>query len=133
MPVLAQVFALVVAAVHVLAFVWEVLLFQRPGVHQGIFKVPTADVPAVRLWAFGVGFYNLFLACAPVIGVILLNSGQEQAGKALVLYACGFAFLSGFVLLAADRLELSRPRGSGLSGAASQMVPAAVVLIAATV
>jgi putative membrane protein len=58
--VVVWIFALLAAAVHILAFVWETLLFQRPAVHQGVFAIPTADVPPVRLWAFNVGFYNLF-------------------------------------------------------------------------
>jgi putative membrane protein len=61
--VVVWIFAFVVAVVHLLAFTWETLLFQRPGVHQGIFAIPTADVASVRLWAFNVGFYNLFIAC----------------------------------------------------------------------
>jgi putative membrane protein len=33
---------------------------------------------------------------------------------------CVFLFLAGGVLAVSDRLALGRPRGSGLSGAASQ-------------
>ena len=45
MTVVVWVFALVAAAVHVLAFTWEVVLFERPGVHQGVFRIPTSDGP----------------------------------------------------------------------------------------
>lgn len=34
MNVVAQVFAGFAALVHVLAFVWETLVFRRPGVHR---------------------------------------------------------------------------------------------------
>ena len=61
MTVVVWIFALVTAVVHLLAFAWETLVFQRPGVHEGVFAVPTADVPAVRLWAFNVGFYTCSL------------------------------------------------------------------------
>ena len=37
-----------------------------------------------------------------------------------MLYSCAFLFLAGGVLAVSDRLALGRPRGSGLSGAASQ-------------
>lgn len=74
-------FTLLAAATYILVFVWETLLFRRPGVHQGIFFVPTADVPAVRLWAFGVGFYNLFLGSGAVVGVIAWSAGQEAVGR----------------------------------------------------
>jgi putative membrane protein len=58
MTVVVWIFALVAAVVHLLAFAWETLLFQRPSVHEGVFAIPTADVPPVRLWAFNVGFYK---------------------------------------------------------------------------
>ncbi len=84
MTVLAWSFALLAALLHVVVFAWEALLFQRPSVHQGVFATPTADVPAVRLWAFGVGFYNLFLACGVLAGVLAWALGEEAAGRALV-------------------------------------------------
>jgi len=47
MTAVVWTFALLGAVLHVVVFVWEALLFRRPGVHQRIFFVPTADVPAV--------------------------------------------------------------------------------------
>ncbi|PZS25944.1 MAG: DUF1304 domain-containing protein [Pseudonocardiales bacterium] len=130
MTMVVWTFTLLAAATYILVFVWETLLFQRPGVHQGIFFVPTADVPAVRLWAFGVGFYNLFLGSGAVVGVIAWSAGQEAVGRTLVIYTCLFMFLSGIVLLVADRLALGRPRGKGLGGALAAGGPALVALIA---
>ena len=98
--------------------------------HQGVFGTATADVPAVRLWAFGVGFYNLFLACGVVAGVVAWAVGQEAVGRALVFYICLFMFLSGIVLFVADRMALSRPRGAGVSGALGQSLPPLVALVA---
>lgn len=119
---------LVVAAVHLLAFVWEVVLIERPGVHEGIFAIPARDLPAIRLWAFGVGFYNLFLAVGAVAGVAFWAAGAETVGQTLVVYVCAFAALSGLVLLVGDRLALSRERGSGVGGALAQGVPPLVAL-----
>jgi putative membrane protein len=131
MTPLVWVFALLAAALHVLVFVWEALAFQRPAVHQRIFFIPTADVPAVRLWAFGVGFYNLFLACGTIAGVVAWSGGNETVGRALVIYTCLFMALSGLVLFIADRMELGRPRGKGIGGALAQGVPPLIALIAA--
>lgn len=130
MSVIAQVLALVVTGVHVLAFVWESLLMQRPGVHRDIFQVRTEDLPPIRLWSFNVGFYNLFLAAGPAVGVVAYHAGAVAPGRALVLYACAFAFLAGAVLLISDRMAMSRPKGAGLAGALSQSLPAAAALIA---
>jgi putative membrane protein len=126
----AQVAAGVAVLVHVLAFVWETLLFTRPGVHWGVFKIPTEDVRPVRLWSFNVGLYNLFLGSGTVIGLIALNTGNEPIGRALVFYTCGFMVLAGIGLGVSDRLALSRPKGTGVGGTISQIVPALVAVIA---
>ena len=116
---------------HVLAFAWEALPVRRPGVHQGVFGPP--DVPPVRLWAFNVGFYNLFLACGIVDGVIVWMNGQETVGRALVIYVCLFMVLAGIVLFISDRLALSGPRGKGVGGALGQGLPPLIALLAALI
>ena len=133
MTLVVWIFALLAAVVHVLAFTWEVILFQRPGVHQGVFRIPTADVPAVRLWSFNVGFYNLFLALGMITGVIAWIAGYDTTGRILVTYICVFMFLAGIVLFISDRLGLSRPRGSGVGGALSQSLPPLIALVAIAV
>lgn len=129
MTALVWTFALLAAAVHLLAFVWETMLFTRPGVHRGIFAIPTEDVPAVRLWSFNVGFYNLFIAAGAIAGVIAWSRGDEAVGRALLTYTCLFMFLAGIALFVSDRLALSRPRGAGVGGAISQSAPPLVALI----
>lgn len=124
-------FALLTAAIHAVVFVFEALLIERPAV-QRVFGTPQGDVPAVRLWAFGVGFYNLFVACGLALGVALWAAGDEAAGRTLVVYLCGFTFLSGLVLLLADRLGLSRGGGREQTvGALGQGLPPLVALVAA--
>lgn len=131
MTVVVWVFALLTAAIHILVFCWESLLFHRVGVHKGVFAVPAKDVPAVRLWSFNVGFYNLFVGCGLVAGVILWATGNPTAGRTLVIYLCLFTFLAGIVLFVSDRLALSRPRGAGVTGALFQSTPPLLALIAA--
>jgi putative membrane protein len=133
MTTLAWIFALVAAAVHILAFAWEVVLFERPGVHRGIFAIPSADVPAVRLWAFNVGFYNLFLAGGTITGVIIWIAGADETGRTLVIYTCAFMVLAGIVLYVSDRMALGRSRGAGVRGALAQSGPPLVALVAALV
>ncbi|MFZ2530353.1 MAG: DUF1304 domain-containing protein [Rhodococcus sp. (in: high G+C Gram-positive bacteria)] len=130
MIVVAQVAALVAAGVHLLAFAWESILFLRPGIHRDLFRVPTRDVPPVRLWAFNVGFYNLFLGSGAIAGVVLWWAGRDMPGRTLVIYTCTFMFLAGIVLFVSDRMAMSRPRGAGVVGAASQSTPPLVALVA---
>lgn len=126
MALVAWIFASIAAAIHVLVWAWEALLIGRPSVHQGVFGVPAADVPAIRLWAFGVGFYNLFLGVGLLLGVALWITGQVPVGRALVLYVTAFMALSGVVLLVADRLGMGRERGKGVGGALGESVPALI-------
>lgn len=130
MLVVAQILALLVALIHLVVFVFESLLFQRPSVHRGVFGTRTEDVPAVQLWSFGVGFYNLFLAVGLIAGVVAIQLDYETIGRTLLIYLTAIIFLSGAVLLVADRLALSRPRGAGLGGAAGQGLPGLVALLA---
>jgi len=127
------VFALLAAGIHAVVFVWEALLLHRPAVHGGVFGVPASDVPAVRLWAFGVGFYNLFLAAGMVAGLLIWRAGDVAAGRTLVLYVCVFMALSGVVLLIADRMGMGREKGKGVGGAIGQSGPPLAALVAVLV
>jgi putative membrane protein len=128
--VVVWIFGLLAATIHIVVFVWEAFLIGRPSVHQGVFGVPAADVPAVRLWAFGVGFYNLFLACGMIVGVIAWMSGDETVGRTLVIYICLFMILGGIVLFIADRLGLGRVRGQHIPGAVAESLPPLIALAA---
>ena len=130
MTVVVWIFALLTAAIHIMVFVWEAFLIRRPAIHSGVFGMHTEDVPAVRLWAFGVGFYNLFLACGLIIGVVAWATGQVVVGRTLVAYICWVLFLAGIVLLIADRIGLYRERGKGVLGGVSQSTPPLIALIA---
>ncbi|MBF4479141.1 putative membrane protein [Rhodococcus rhodochrous J3] len=130
MIVVAQLAALAAAAVHLLAFVWETILFRRPSIHRDVFRIPTEDVRPVRMWAFNVGFYNLFLGSGALAGVILWWTGHEAPGRTLVVYTCTFMFLAGIALFASDRMAMSRPRGAGAVGSLCQSVPSLVALVA---
>jgi putative membrane protein len=54
----------------------------------------------------------------------------EAVGRTLVIFICLCMFLSGLVLLVADRLELGRERGRGIGGTLASGVPPLVALIA---
>ncbi len=129
MNAVAQIAAGLAALVHVVVWVWESLLFRRVGVHQGIFRIATADVPAVLLWSVNQGFYNLFLAAGTVFGLVSLHAGNSDVGRAFVLYTCGFMLLCGIVLWISDLLGLGRAKGSSWGGAIAQAGPPLLVLV----
>ncbi len=102
MIILASVLAVLAALLHVLFFVYESVIFERPEVHAR-FQTRTQDVPAVKPWAFNQGFYNLFLAVGALVGAGLALAGQETVGLALVLLACGSMLAAALVLVATNR------------------------------
>jgi putative membrane protein len=103
MSPIAQAAALVAAAIHVSFFAVESVTFTRPETYHRFFVASQGDAEIVRPWAFNQGFYNLFLAVGAVAGVVAVNAGQVEAGRALVLFACGSMAAAGIVLLATDR------------------------------
>ena len=124
MSVLAQVLVAVAAALHVLFFVMESLLFMRPEVRRR-FGLSREHAEVVRPMAFNQGFYNLFLAAGAAVGIVLVHTDDDTAGVAVAAFACAVMLGAALVLVATDRRFLP--------AAAVQGVPplAALALIAA--
>jgi putative membrane protein len=103
MSLLAQALAFVAALIHVFFFYAESVTFARPETWRrfGLQTQEQADI--VRPMAYNQGFYNLFLAIGAIGGVIAANLGYVEAGRALVLLACGSMAAAGIVLMASDR------------------------------
>ena len=122
MPVVAQVAALIAAAIHVWFFVLESLLFSRPAI-AARFGLRTAEqIAAVRPMAFNQGFYNLFLAVGIAAGVAQIAGGAEVAGRSIVLFACLCMVWAGIVLF------VTSPRF--FQAALVQLVPPLVAIVA---
>lgn len=100
MNTVAVVFALAAGVMHIGVGICESFFFNRRGVQQFLLK-KDASPPEVGLWAFCVGFYNMFLGVGTILGVALAGS-DEDVGRALVLYTCSFMALSGIVLWVSD-------------------------------
>ena len=81
MPVLAQVFALVAAALHVVFFYAESVTFARPTTWRRFGLSTQEQAEIVRPMAFNQGFYNLFLAGGIVVGLGLIAIGSTDAGE----------------------------------------------------
>jgi len=123
MPVLAAAAAIVAGLLHVLFFVLESVLFERPDVAARFGLTDPAAIAAVRPMAFNQGFYNLFLALGVGVGLGLVASGSVDAGRAIVLFSCACMVGAGIVLFATSR-RFAR-------SAAIQAVPPAIAIVAA--
>ena len=78
-----------------------------------------------RSWAFNQGFYNLFLAIGVLVGIALIATGETDAGRGIILFACGSMAAAGIVLVQHNRRFLR--------AALIQSVPPAVAIVVAVV
>jgi putative membrane protein len=117
----AALAAVVAAAVHVWFFAMESIWFTRPAIWRRFGLGSDADARTVKSWAYNQGFYNLFLAVGVAIGLTLVAAGDQAAGRAIVLFACGSMIAAGVVLV------LHSPQL--LRAAAIQIVPALIALL----
>ena len=117
LPTAAIVFALLAAAIHVLFFVLESVLFRRPFAWRTFGIRTQQDAETTRDWALNQGFYNMFLAVSVVVGVLLQlssNAAAVSAGVGMVLL--GTASMVGATLV----LLVTKPallRGVAVQGA----------------
>ncbi|MFF3067734.1 DUF1304 domain-containing protein [Kitasatospora sp. NPDC057904] len=121
MNAVSQVFAMLAAAVHIIAWPLESFLYGHPRV-RFLLTGSTADAPEVRVWRFNVGFYNLFLALGLVAGLVLLHTRHDTAGRAMITYVSTFMIAGGVILF------VSEPKV--WRGALAQALPPVVVLLA---
>ncbi len=99
MLILGSVLALAAAALHVLIFALESLLWGTPRA-QSVFGAQTSqEIAATRAMAFNQGFYNLFLAVLAALGAALLLAGTTAVGATLALAGTGSMLAAALVLL----------------------------------
>jgi putative membrane protein len=94
--------AVLAALIHAWFFVMESVWFMQPAIFRRFGLATETDARAVRSFAFNQGFYNLFLVVGVAIGLALVASGRSDAGRTLVLFACGSMVAAGFVLVLHD-------------------------------
>lgn len=91
------VFTVLAALLHVYIFWMESLAWDGPQARK-TFGVPDAEREATRAFAFNQGFYNLFLAIAALLGVIVTAAGAPAVGLTLALTGTGSMLAAALVL-----------------------------------
>lgn len=99
MLIVATIFIGVTAAFHILFFKLESLDFMSPSTLKK-FGVSAEHAPAVKLWAFNQGFYNLFLALGLGYALYLLHGANPAGGillaRFILLTIVGAGMVLGF-------------------------------------
>ncbi|MFD2758668.1 DUF1304 domain-containing protein [Gulosibacter faecalis] len=89
----------VAALVHVFIFYLESIAWTGPLARK-TFGTGTPEEAAVQKeLAFNQGFYNLFLAIAVALGIVLFAIGQSAIGVTLVFTGAGSMVAASLVLL----------------------------------
>jgi putative membrane protein len=115
---LATVLALLQALTLVVVGVLEAFRY-RDERWYSIFLIRPQDQDAVRLWVVNVGFYNILMGLACVVGVWLARTGEHvEAGRAIVLAVSAMHVVLGLVLLVTEpRLWRNSSGEAGLAAA----------------
>jgi putative membrane protein len=100
--VLASIFAVLAAGIHVVIFLLESVLWSRPSVWRRFGLRAQSDADTVGPMALNQGFYNLFLAGGVVAGLLLAASGWDWMSAALLLFALACMLLASLVLVASS-------------------------------
>lgn len=118
MAILITVAATVSAAIHVLFFYWESVVWKRPTTWRRFGVSTQEDADASAAFAYNQGFYNLFLAVGALLGSILYGVGFRDAGFALGLFSVVCMLAAAIVLMTSGRgrvgaaLVQEQPRSS---------------------
>ncbi len=106
MRIAGLVLAVLAGALHIYIFVLESLRWTHPATRR-IFGVRSAsEAETMRALAFNQGFYNLFLAIATFLGVVLVILGGYTAGMTLALAGTAMMLAAALVLVVSDRTKL---------------------------
>jgi hypothetical protein len=132
MDTLAQVCAGLSAVILLAVFPFEAFLIDRPWV-QRFLHIEPHGLAHVHLWSFCIGARNALAGAGTLVGLWMVNRGDESAGVTVVVVCCVYMLLSGLAMGVADLLGFWLPRGGSVMGTVASSVLPAVALVVITV
>ncbi|TWS25324.1 DUF1304 domain-containing protein [Tsukamurella sputi] len=117
------VLAALAALVHCFIFYLESIAWTSARA-RAAFGTTEETAEVTRPLAFNQGFYNLFLAIAVFLGIVLFSS-QRAVGATLVLVGVGSMLAAALVLALSDRSKL---RAAAIQGTAPLLAIIALVI-----
>lgn len=127
----AQVCAGLNALVLIAVFPLEAFLIHRPWV-QGFLGIEPNGIANVHLWSFCIGARNALAGVGTLIGLWMVNFGDESAGTTVVVVSIIYMLLASLLMGVADLLGFWLPRGGSVRGTIGSAVLPAIALIAIT-
>ncbi|MBW4031148.1 MAG: DUF1304 domain-containing protein [Acidobacteria bacterium] len=101
--VIGAVFVGVAAAIHVLIFALESVLWTRPTTWKRFGLRSQQDADTVRPMAYNQGFYNAFLALGGAASLVMIASANvEREGFTLAIFVCLSMLLASIVLITSN-------------------------------
>ena len=88
MNLITKTFIILAGCLHILIFVMESILFTNEAVYSRFLITSAEHASKVELFAYNQGWYNLFLAIAAIVGVLLSGKWIKHVGETLAVYAC---------------------------------------------
>lgn len=128
MNAVAQLSAGISALVLIAVFPVEAFLIDRPRA-QKFLGIEPHGIPNVHLWSFCIGARNALAGVGTLIGLWMVNYGDEATGTTVVVVSCIYMLLASLFMGLADLLGYWRPRGGSIKGTlASSVLPAAALV-----
>ena len=101
--VIGAIFVGVAAAIHLLIFALESVLWSRPTTWKRFGLRSQQDADTVRPMAYNQGFYNAFLALGGGASLVMIASANvENEGFALAIFVCLSMMLASVVLITSN-------------------------------
>jgi putative membrane protein len=117
----AQVLSVLVGITLIAVGVLETFFYRNQRFHS-IFLISPADYDAVRLWVRNVGVYNMLMGLACLLGVLIVNVGDDTVGRTLILAVCAMHVVLGVTLYLTERRL-------GVSALGEALPPLAVIIL----
>ena len=129
MNTVAQLSAGISAVLLIAVFPFEAFFIDRPAV-QRFLGIEPNGIRNVHLWSFCIGARNALAGTGTLIGLWMVNFGDESTGVTVVVVTCIYMLLASLFMGVADALGYWLPRGGSIRGTVPSSVLPAVALIA---
>lgn len=132
MNAVAQLSAGISALILIAVFPFEAFLIDRPAV-QRFLGIEPHGIRNVHLWSASVGTRNALAGVGTLIGLGMVNFGNESAGVTVVVVTCIYMLLTSLSMGLSDALGVWLPHGGSIKGTVASSVLPAVALTAIAV